>query len=115
MPAKKSLSELARVGRSPGHDSGGRVIGANRAPQACKWLERMQAKPIPPDLRELYDEAIARIDIDIPHYDGYHEANPAKVNLEDIEAVEGALASVGIKIDVSGIYRLIEQQEALNA
>jgi hypothetical protein len=87
----------------------------NRSSGVCEWKRKMLAKPVPADLRELYSEAIERIDSGIRHYDGYHEVNPAGVDLDDIEAVETALASVGIEVNVSGFYRLAERQLARNA
>jgi hypothetical protein len=86
----------------------------NRSDGTCEWAQKMHAKPVPAEWRGLYDEAIDRIDSGIGHYDGYHDVDPASVDLDDIEAVEKALASVGIEVNVSGFYRLAERQLARN-
>ena len=87
----------------------------NRGDGTCDWKRKMLAKPIPAELRELYAEAVERIDGDIPHFDGYHAVDPATVDPEDIEAVDKARASVGIEFNVSRFYRRAERQEARNA
>src|SRR5579859_3925814 len=86
----------------------------NRADGTCEWAGKMHAKTVPANLRAIYDEAIDRIDSAIPHTAGYHSADPSAVDLEDIEAVERALASVGIELTVSRFYRIAQRQLALN-
>jgi len=86
----------------------------NRSDGTCEWAQKMHAKPVPAEWRALYDEAIDRIDSGIPHVAGYHAVDPATVELEDIEAVEKALASIGIEINVSAFYRIAQRQLARN-
>lgn len=85
-----------------GHSHGRRDVG-----YICSFVERMLARRVPPEMAEIYREAILRIDADLPHgADGMH-GFPGAGALADIELVEEALALAGIEVTVSAIYRYI--------
>lgn len=87
MPARKTRTELARVGRGPGRDSGGRVIGASRTPD----------EP---------DEALAEYEALVSVPDGL-DGNVSDGTLDFMEAAESALRKAGIADrQLSKLYRI---------
>lgn len=113
MPLKKSPEELARVGRSPGRDSGGRVIGATSANGVCPHVMRRLARAkriLNHDTYDIYVEAIERIDAQTPHCGGYHGI-PDDDWLDDIAIVERAVNTVvppELELHSSDLYSLID-------
>jgi hypothetical protein len=75
----------------------------------CPWVARQLARTdVPEDMREVFDQAIARIDADIPHVAGKHGV-PAEDALADMEMLEDALGKSGITVDVSKLLRYIAE------
>jgi hypothetical protein len=74
---------------------------------ACPWVERQIGRnDIPEDLREVFEQAINRIDSDIPHFGGKHGV-PTEAEIDDIEMLECALAKSGIELHVSRLFRYV--------
>ncbi|HEY2578419.1 MAG TPA: hypothetical protein VGI74_19125 [Streptosporangiaceae bacterium] len=114
MPAKKTPEQLARVGRSPGRDAGGRIIGSQAGtvacPQAARKLDRAK-RILDADLFGIYLEAVQRIEQQTPHTDGFHGV-PDPDALEDIAIVERAINSVvppELELHASDLYSLISR------
>jgi hypothetical protein len=73
----------------------------------CPWVTRQLARTdIPEDMREVFDQAVARIDSDILHVAGKHGV-PAEEDLQDMEMLEAALAKSAIDVHVSKLFRYI--------
>jgi hypothetical protein len=117
--AQKTAAEKLRVGRSPGRDSGGRVVGATASNGVCALAVRKltRAKRIlDPDTYELYAEAVLRIDAEIPHLNGYHGI-PGTDALDDIAVVERAINTVvppELELHSAELYDLIDRSARYN-
>jgi hypothetical protein len=121
MPGRKTPEALARVGRSPGRDSAGRVIGAERGNAMCSHAARKlaQAKAILDDeTYQIYIEAVTRIDAEIPHTsEGYHGI-PDDDSVADIGVVERAVNTIvppELELRSSHLYDLISRNAERSA
>ena len=97
-----------------GHPVGWRATGY-RCPMLDKWL----ARKVPPELVELYTEAMEAIDNLLPHFgdrsDNLSHGMPTPRDLQEVEDIEQALALAGIGIRVSPLYRYILDVQANSA
>jgi hypothetical protein len=113
MPSKKTPAEQLRVGRSPGHDSGGRSVGTQAGTVACLHAARKLARAkriLDDESMSIYLEAICRIEAQTPHYDGNHHGIPE--DWEDVAVVENAINGVvppELQLRASALYDLIER------
>lgn len=73
----------------------------------CPWVARQLARQdIPAEFWEVFTQAIARMDAEIPHFGDKHGVPPEDA-LQDIEFLEEALAASGIDVHVSKLLRYI--------
>ncbi|HLX48566.1 MAG TPA: hypothetical protein VKS82_09555 [Streptosporangiaceae bacterium] len=113
MPSKKTPAEQLRAGRSPGRDSGGRVVGAQASTIGCPHAARKLARAnriLDDESMAIYEEAIFRIEVQTPHYDGGYHGVPE--DWEDIAIVENAINGVvppELQLRASALYDLIER------
>jgi hypothetical protein len=120
VPRKKTPEELARTGRSPGRDSAGRVIGAERGNAMCSHAARRIAKAKPildPATFDIYVEAVDRIERETPHYNGYH-GMPDPEALDDIAIVENAINPIlpaGLRFRTSRLFGLMGESSERSA
>jgi hypothetical protein len=90
---------------SLGH-TGGRYKPVSET-TTCPWVARQIGRSdIPEDMREVFDQAVMRIDADIPHVREKHGV-PAEDALADMEMLEAALAKSAIDVHVSKLLRYI--------
>lgn len=90
-----------------GHSTGRRSVG-----YICPILERWLKLPVPEKYREIYEEAMYRIDELFPHHgnrsDDTAHGLPSREDLREIEMIQAGLFDLtGVQVDHAKLYRYI--------